>query len=138
MIKGLEALERLKNTLLAEGYWQDVLQDVAIIEKELKRLYELDNGPYATVHINRYNELCDKEDAFNALSKDDEKTKKLLSLEIEKNRAFEIIKKKQVSVGTLLVLDDLQLYNDYCDMVGGSKHLTKNEFNLIKECLENE
>lgn len=36
MSKGLEALERLKNTLLAEGYWQDVLQDVAIVEKELK------------------------------------------------------------------------------------------------------
>ena len=36
MSKGLEALERLKNTLLAEGYWQDILQDVSIIEKELK------------------------------------------------------------------------------------------------------
>lgn len=36
MSKCLEALERLKNTLLAEGYWQDVLQDVAIVEKELK------------------------------------------------------------------------------------------------------
>lgn len=38
MSKGLESLERLKNTLLAEGYWQDVLQDVAIVEKELKAL----------------------------------------------------------------------------------------------------
>ena len=38
MSKGLEALEKLKGTLLAEGYWQDVLQDCAIIEKELKAL----------------------------------------------------------------------------------------------------
>lgn len=41
MSKSLEALERLKNTLLAEGYWQDVLQDVAIIEKELKEYEEM-------------------------------------------------------------------------------------------------
>lgn len=38
MNKGLEALERLRNTLLAEGYWQDILQDVSVIEKELKAL----------------------------------------------------------------------------------------------------
>jgi hypothetical protein len=39
--EGLEALERLKNTLLAEGYWQDVLQDVAIVEQELKEYEEM-------------------------------------------------------------------------------------------------
>lgn len=38
MNKGLDALERLRNTLLAEGYWQDILQDVSIIEKDLKAL----------------------------------------------------------------------------------------------------
>ena len=38
MSKSLEALERLRNTLLAEGYYQDILQDVSIIEKELKAL----------------------------------------------------------------------------------------------------
>lgn len=41
MSKSLEALERLRNTLLAEGYWQDILQDVSIIEKELKALNEM-------------------------------------------------------------------------------------------------
>lgn len=41
MSKSLEALERLKNTLLAEGYWQDVLQDVFTIEKDLKEKEEL-------------------------------------------------------------------------------------------------
>lgn len=44
MSKSLEALERLKNTLLAEGYWQDVLQDVFTIEKDLKEKEELENG----------------------------------------------------------------------------------------------
>ena len=38
MSKELEALERLRNTLLIEGYWQDVLQDVAVIENALKTL----------------------------------------------------------------------------------------------------
>lgn len=85
MSKALKALERIKLVYQCT--------DMAIIEKELKRLEELDNGPYITIHINRYMELCDKEDAFDALSKDDEKAKKLLSLEIEKNRALEIIKK---------------------------------------------
>ena len=38
MSKELDALERLRNTLLAEGYWQDVLQDTLTIEKSLKAL----------------------------------------------------------------------------------------------------
>lgn len=36
--KATQALGRLKGTLLAEGYWQDVLEDFDIIEKELKAL----------------------------------------------------------------------------------------------------
>ena len=43
MNKGLEALQRLKDTLLAEGYWQDVLQDACCIEKELKALDVIKN-----------------------------------------------------------------------------------------------
>lgn len=49
--------------------------DINIIYEELTRLEEL-------------------EKAFVALSKEDEKTKKLLSLEIEKNRELQIIKEK--------------------------------------------
>lgn len=60
MSKSLEALERLKNTLLAEGYWQDVLQDVAIIENALNNYYRL-------------------------LKEDDETTKKLKALDIIKS-----------------------------------------------------
>ena len=35
------ALERLKGTLLAEGYWQDVLEDFAVIETALNNYYKL-------------------------------------------------------------------------------------------------
>ena len=96
--------------------WSEQMYDyfkecLSIIKKELKRLEELDTGAYVSIHINRYNELCDKEDAL------------------------QIIIEKQVSVGTLLVLDDLQQYNDYCDMVGGCKKLTQEEYDLLKEVL---
>ena len=55
--KETQALQRLKDTLLAEGYWQDVLQDVAIIENALNEYYRL-------------------------LKEDDEMTKKIKALEI--------------------------------------------------------
>lgn len=42
MNKELQALERIRNTLLVEGYWQDILQDVAIIEAALNRNIELE------------------------------------------------------------------------------------------------
>lgn len=91
MNKGLIALGKITGTQNLTMYEQN--ECLETIEEELKRLDELDNGAYVSIHINRYNELCDKEDAFDALSKDDEKAKKLLSKEIEKNRAFETIKK---------------------------------------------
>ena len=82
MSKGLEALERIgkrkyKTTAanitgfetVSISVKQDNRKDYNIIEKELKRLEEL-------------------EKAFDSLSKEDEKAKKLLSLEIEKNRAL--------------------------------------------------
>jgi len=63
--KETQALERLKNTLLAEGYWQDVLEDVNIIENALNEYYRL-------------------------LKEDDETTKKLKVLEIIKNKEINI------------------------------------------------
>ena len=50
--------------------------------------------------------------------------------------ALEIIKEKQVNVSALLELNNLQQYNDYCDMVSGCKKLTKEEYDLLKEVLE--
>lgn len=134
MSKGLESLERLKNTLLAEGYWQDVLQDVAIVEKELKEYEEMkaikgtttfdkaiedtliNACPNVAKKLKRLEEL---EKAFDALSKDDEKAKKELSKEIEKNRALEIIKKKLPPLMRSALLD-------YCN---------KEEYDLLKEVL---
>ena len=67
MAKGLEALERLKNTLLAEGYWQDILQDVFIIEKELKALEIIKskeiNIHALLLHLKRF----DSPNGYNAL-----------------------------------------------------------------------
>jgi len=59
-LKEIQALERLKGTLLAEGYWQDVLEDFAIIENALNKYYRL-------------------------LKEDNETTKKLKALEIIRN-----------------------------------------------------
>lgn len=70
MVKGLEALERFKQPhMMCDLDWNN---RITTIEKDLKRLEEL-------------------EKAFVALSKDDEKAKKLLSLEIEKNEVLQII-----------------------------------------------
>ena len=79
-LKALIRIEDLLNMLYeTDAINDDHTHDINIIGKKLKRLEEL-------------------EKAFDALSKDDEKAKKLLSLEIEKNRAFEIIKEKKVDV----------------------------------------
>ena len=63
--KETQALERLKNTLLAEGYWQDVLEDVNIIENTLNEYYRL-------------------------LKEDDETTKNLKALEIIKEKEVNV------------------------------------------------
>jgi len=52
---------------------------------------------------------------------------------VEKHlKALEIIKEKEVNIAALLELDSLQQYNGYCEMVGGCKKLTQEEFDLIK------
>ena len=128
MSKELEALIRIED-LLDRLYETDVINDdhthdTNIIGKALKRLEEL-------------------EKAFKALSKEDEKTKKFLSLEIEKNRALEIIKNKKVNVRALLkstysFLDGLSIYNSQCynRQEMESKELTQEEYELLKEVLE--
>jgi len=72
MSKGLEALERIGNMPTQNNMgiaMINTLRDYDIIKKELKRLEELDNGAYVSVHINRYNELCDKEEALEIIKK---------------------------------------------------------------------
>jgi hypothetical protein len=123
MNKGLEALDNLVNHINLLNHINGVEQqevfeplvnkNKSIIEKELKRLEEL-------------------EKAFDALSKDDEKSKKLLSKEIEKNRALEIIKKKSVDIKYLRYRAEFNVekYNDnYIET------LTKEECDLLKEVL---
>lgn len=127
MSKGLEALIRIED-LLNRLYETDVINDdhthdTNVIEKELKRLEEL-------------------EKAFDSLSKENEKVFKELSKEIEKNRKLQIIEKKfDVEVFEMKDLDDKTEYiidirpkqNKYSNMSGNS--LTKEEYNLLKEVL---
>jgi len=123
MSKELQALERLRNTLLAEGYWQDVLQDVAIIETALKdyvHLYQLWN--------------CKDSDAMiiqTTKTIHDENNKQLTALEIIKN--------KKVDVGQMIeawqsfpfafrhYMENWANYSFYL--------LTEEEFNLLNEVL---
>ena len=87
--------------------------------KELKRLEEL-------------------EKAFDALSKDDEKAKKELSKEIEKNRALEIIRDKKVDVPYIIenseeknvIWYNARFMGVLCE---GWRMLSQEEFDLLKE-----
>ena len=64
MSKGLEALEEL---LKNHPFHEEDCDRVVIIEKELKRLEEIDNGAFVPIHINRYNELSDKKEALEII-----------------------------------------------------------------------
>lgn len=88
--------------------------------------------------IKRLKRLKELEKAFDALSKEDERTKKLLSLEIEKNRVVDIIKAKLVDFNKLNRAErnwkedgcasPVEYYNeglvDYCQ-------LTEEEYNFL-------
>ena len=75
MNKALEALERIKSHY-NDRVCIDILEDFDLIETALKRLEQLER-------------------AFDTLVKENETVGKMLSREIEKNRAFEIIKKRE-------------------------------------------
>ena len=74
--------------------------------KELKKRYgknfSLNDDERCRVIETALKRLEELEKAFVSLSKEDEKTKKLLSKEIEKNRALEIIKEKKWLVEDIL------------------------------------
>ena len=85
MSKGLEALKTFRELTIRDGYttFDSIFHPIG------------ESKIYSEAYDIIEKELIDKEElekAFVALSKDDEKAKKLLSKEIEKNRAFEIIK----------------------------------------------
>ena len=110
---------------ISSVYYQELIDAKEKIEKDLDRLEEL-------------------EKAFDTLSKDDEKAKKLLSLEIEKNRKLQIIEEKfDIEVFETKSLDGKVKYiidirpktNKYSNISENS--LTKEEYDLLKE-LEND
>lgn len=119
----LEAWERANNNTYEHGY--EISGDLCyIIETALKRLEEL-------------------EKAFAALSKEDEKTKKLLSLEIEKNRALEIIRDKKVDVPYIIenpeeknvIWYNARFMGVLCE---GWRMLSQEEHNIVRKMLIDE
>lgn len=64
MSKGLEALKEIKRKPFS---WEKLKDSLDTIESELKRLEEIDNGAIVPIHINRYNELSDKEEALEII-----------------------------------------------------------------------
>ena len=113
MSKGLEELELIKEL--------NVCKSTSNIEKELKRLEEIDNAPIVPIHINRYNELSNKE------------------------KALEIIKEKRVDTRALIeILEEEWTWEQYMDEeddanTGGHQfsrdRLTQEEYDLLKEVL---
>lgn len=115
MSKGLEALEDIKYRMCEDSKTQTKLinKDLSIIEKELERLEELDNGAYVSIHINRYNELCDKEEAL------------------------EIIKNKKINIFGLFETIKYENPSSYNDSVKCpvNYELTQEEYDLLREVL---
>ena len=70
--------------------------------------------------------------AFDSLVKENEKIGKMLSKEIEKNRALEIVKNKQVNVAYFVLCLCLNDYNKYHSK---KFQLTQEEYDLLKEVL---
>ena len=112
MSKGLEALVSLELNACQTSDQKEWAYN--IIEKELKRLEEL-------------------EKAFDSLVKESETLGKMLSKEIEKNRALEIIKNKGVDILALQHYKNASQYN--FSLRGMFAQLTEEEFNLLKEVL---
>ena len=130
MDKGLEALD----TLL-----EDICFTKNVVHKH-PSLYELKENANYKIIEKSFKELEELKKAFVSLSKEDEKTKKLLSLEIEKNRALEIIKEKRVD--TLLLfrcfeLDNLYGYSHFetYNQELYTQNITQEQYDLLKEVL---
>lgn len=109
MSRGLRALKEIKSKPFS---WEKLKDSLDTIEKELKRLEEL-------------------EKAFVALSKDDEKAKKELSKEIEKNRALEVLF-KYITIGCPFGNVHYIYLNDESEMI------MPKDWEIIKEVLSNE
>ena len=113
-----EGLKELKEIELKWKYGVfTFVPNFEIIEKELKRLEEYDNGANVCIHINRYNELCDKEEVL------------------------EIIENKEVNMTAIKVVDTVEKYNRnllnvFTRTSAKKRYLTETEFNKIKSIVD--
>lgn len=110
--KGLEALKDLSKMVFIYGG----VEQYKTIEKELKRLEEL-------------------EKAFDSLSKENEKIMKELSKEIEKNRAFEIVKKYHITQAFFIFNTTYKSYEVNMSFYEDEEIMSEEEYNLVKEVL---
>ncbi len=115
MNEELEALRRLRNTLLTEAYAQDVLPDVEIIEAALKD-YEKLKDEYDRLE-SIYNHFIKQ---YNQLMKDHSKVLK----------ALEIIKRLINKSGI-----ENWIYETENDYVFADFRISKEEYDLLKEVL---
>lgn len=140
---GKRALEKLSYVEIFEEDEHNIITNIDFCCVYKGDLYEVYKREVNAIKkdLDRLEEL---EKAFDTLSKDDEEAKKLLSLEIEKNRKLQIIKEKfDIEVFETKSLDGEVKYiidirpkpNKYSNMSENS--LTKEEYDLLKE-IEND
>ena len=131
MSKELRAFRKICKNLNSYEFTDEYKKNKKLIETALKNYAELTNKPvilYGRTHGHT-------QALIDTICKN-YKEVKITNLEDEnKVNALEIIKKKEVNVAALLELDNLQQYNNYCDMVGGCKKLTQEEYDLLKKVL---
>lgn len=126
-ILGLKQLKKIRYKLEDEGLVGELEDSCDIIEEELKDYEYLKQSNEELQKLNtNYGERIDKlEKAFDTLSKDHEKAMKELSLEIEKNRVLEIIKK-------YFWLQDFQ---DFVALNGRLPKSLQEDYDLLKKAL---
>ena len=129
MSKGLEVNVEM-GLCTKEMAKENPIKDFEILVEEYKDKWSKQMYDYFKECLNeikkKLTRLEELEKAFDALSKDDEKAKKLLSKEIEKNMAFEIIKDR------LIVIDKGKYIEVFCEFSIPSK---SKKYNLLKETL---
>lgn len=112
MSKELDALNRLKGTLLNEGYWQDILQDVAIIETALKDYEKKTKLAKEYANVNNV-------------------AKRLKALEIIKEKIYPLLD-FDIVLNTSIKERKFTLANNLDD---NTFYLTQKEYDLLKEVL---
>ena len=136
MNKELEALEVIKHTtdLDRPNELNGYKEELDLIETALKRLEGYENHTTFTM-VYQINALWDENEELRKRLNEMYELQEKYYLDQRKLQALEIIKEKEVNVFIFLHSGDLETYND---MVEENRKLTQEEYNLLKEVLEDE